>query len=245
MLFGTLGFSIWCHWPWLVVEHYRLEPMKAVLIWFGDIAVLLWCIWFTLRFCLLGYPLPSNPDNAVRKGRYVLVSLLVALGIDLTITVLTTIEEANGGAKAEATAGQIVEGRATVNKKKAFLHCRFQDTNGLWQDGWLQVGIRDQPAPVQQAIQAGQFPIPVTIRYDPSWPSRCWLIGYDNEEGNRIHFMSLCFLLFQGVTLPLVMWGRYWPTSEGVIPMHKVYPLLTEVGILLVSGVCKLLEGEW
>ena len=244
-LFGTLGFSIWCHWPWLVVEHCRLEPAKAVLVWFGDAAVVLWCVWFALRYCLLRCPLPSGPENATREGRYVLTGLLLALGIDLAVTVLTTVEEARGSANTEAAAGQVVGGWAKANRKKAFLHCRFQDSQGLWQDGWLQVGISSQPALVREAIQDGRFPIPVGVRYDPMWPNRCWLVGYDNEEDNRIHYMSLCFLFFQGLTLPLAMWGRYWPTSEGVIPVYKVYPLLTETGLLFLSGVAKLLEGEW
>jgi hypothetical protein len=163
----------------------------------------------------------------------------------LTITIVTTVEEAEGKASAQVTDGEIVAGRATVNKKKAFLHCRFQDTKGLWQDGWLQVGIEDQPAALRQAIEAEQFPIPVRIIYDPNWPSRCWLVGYNNEEDNRIHYMSFCFLFFQGLTLPLVMRGPYWTTSAGAIPLYKVYPLLTEIGVLLVAGVCKFLEGEW
>ena len=110
-------------------------------------------------------------------------------------------------------AGNIVGGRPTVSGEKAYLVCRFQDQNGAWHDSHLQVGLAGQPPAIQDAIRQGRFPLPVAVSYDPHWPPRCWLDGFNNQEDNRLHWASAANLLFQGLCLPVVARCWAWPRA--------------------------------
>jgi hypothetical protein len=167
----AFGFALAVHWPWLQAENDRLEPISRVLIWLGDAAALLWLIWFGVKYSILGHHLPDT-QYGDPEFRYLLVTLLVAFGIDIAITVSAVYDEDAGRERATQSAGDIVAGRPTANGELAYILCRFQDQDGVWHKSHLQVGLSDQPLATRKAIQQGMFPLPVRVRYDPHWPPR-------------------------------------------------------------------------
>src|SRR5262245_20129842 len=201
-----LAFSVglFVHWPWLRAEHDRLTPAWSILIWCADAAALLWVIWFGVNHSILGQVLP-DAQSGDPEFRYLLASLFVAFAVDVATTAATAYNEQAGGRRAIQAAGQIVGGRPTRNGRKAYLVCRFQDRNRVWHEGHLQVRLLNQPPAVQDDLRQGRLPVPVVVRYDPYWPPRCWLAGFDNQEDNRIHCMSACFLIFQGFCMPVAL----------------------------------------
>jgi hypothetical protein len=240
----AFGGGLFVHWPWLRAEQDRLEPAWQILIWFADAVALLWVVWFGVNYGILGRPLPGARSGDP-EWRYLLASFLVAFGFDAAITVATAAEEGAAPARALQVAGQVVGGRPTVNGRKAYLLCRFQDQAGAWHESHLQVGLSDQPPAVQDAIRRGQFPVPVLVNYDPHWPRRCWLAGFNNEDDNRLHWMSFSFLLFQGICLPLALRYGVWKTSAGWIPLYKVIPLWAELTPFFLAAAAKFCEGEY
>jgi hypothetical protein len=239
----AFGAGLLVHWPWLRAEHDRLQPAWRILIWFADAAALLWVIWFGVNYSILGRRLP-DARSGDPEFRYLLASLLVAFGVDMATTAATAYEEETGHARAIQAAGQIVEGRPTMNGQKAYVQCQFQDRAGVWHESRLQVGLRDQPPAVRDAIRQGRLPVPVVVTYDPDWPQRCWLDGFNNEEDNRIHWMSASFLLFQGICMPLALKYGVWKTAAGRIPLYKVIPLWAELVPFFLAAAAKFCEGE-
>lgn len=242
----AVGFSLFVHWPWLRAESDRLEPASRVLIWFGDVTALLWMIWFGIRYGLAGRSLPEAPltlDDRERK--YFLATLIVAFTLDAAITGLTAYDEASGKARALQVAGQIIEGESTKNEKKAYILCGFEDQNRKRYESHLQVSLTDQPSPVRDAILRGRYPLTVQVSYDPDWPQRCWLKGFDNQEDNRLHWMSAVFLVFQVLSIPYSLRFARWHVDSGWIPLYKIVPVWAElIPFFLAAGV-KFFEGEF
>lgn len=239
----TFVFSLWVHWPWLEAEHHRLEPATRILIWSGDATALIWFLWFGLRYCLLGHPLPNtSPGNA--EYLYVLVSLLGAIAIDVAISGITAYHEVSGESRKVMVRGEIIGGRPTMNEELAYIDCRFQDTGQAWHESHHRVGLADQPLPIREAIRLARFPIPVHISYDRDWPQRCWIAGFNNDNGNRLHDMSLCFLVFQLVCLPAALMFGVWKTGEGIVPLYKMVPLWAQLTPFFLGAVAKLCMGE-
>jgi hypothetical protein len=239
----AFGVGLTVHWPWLRAEHDRLEPAWRLLIWCTDAAALLWVIWFGVNYSILGQRLP-DARSGDPEFRYLLVSLLGAFAVGVATTVATAYNEQAGGARAVQAAGQIVGGRPTWNGRKAYVVCRFQDRGGMWHEGRLQVGLSGQPQAVRDALRPGGLPAPVLVTYDPDWPQRCWLAGFNNEEDNRIYWMEASFLLFQGLCLPLALRFGVWKTAVGRIPLYKVIPLWAGLTPFLLAAVAKFCEGE-
>jgi hypothetical protein len=238
-------FSLWVHWPWLEAEHSRLEPATRMLIWSGDVAALLWFVWFGVRYCLLGHPLPDTfPGDAER--RYVLVSLLGAIAIDVAISGITAYHEVSGeNRKKVIVPGEIIGGRPTINGVQAYIVCRFLDSGGVLHESHHQVRLEDQPLPIREAIRLARFPIPVHISYDHDWPQRCWIAKFDNEDGNRLYFLSLSFLTFQLVFLPLALTYGVWRTEEGVVPLYEMVPLWAQLTPFFLAAAGKFCIGEF
>jgi hypothetical protein len=239
----AFGIGLWIHWPWLRAEQHRLEPVSGVLIWSGDAAAFFWFVWFGILHCLLGYPLPDVSSRDV-EFRYLLVSLLGAIAVDVAITGFTAYHELSAKRRTVRVRGEIVDGRPTVNEKKAYLVCRFRDRQGVWHESHHQVGLADQPPPIQDALRQGRFPVPALLSYDRDWPQRCWLVGFNNEEDNRLHWMSFAFLMFQGFCLPVALKFGVWKTGAGIVPLYKLVPLWAQLTPFFLAAVAKFCEGE-
>lgn len=237
-------FSLWVHWPWLEAEHHRLEPATRVLIWSGDGAALFWLVWFGIRHCLLGHPLPDS-FFADAERRYLLMSLLGAIAIDMAITGFTTYREISGESRKVLVRGEIIGGRPTVNEEKAYIVCRFQDMGQAWHESHHQVRLADQPLPIREAIRLARFPIPIHISYDQDWPRRCWIAKFNNEDDNRLYVASFSFLLFQLIGLPWALKLGVWKTEMGVVPLYKMVPLWAQLTPFFLAAVGKFCEGEY
>jgi hypothetical protein len=235
----ALAGSLWIHWPWLRAEHSRLPPTLAAGIWVADGLALAGLIWFGVRYSLLGWPGPPT-----RRSRLAIAAgLILAMGVDLAAGLAVASGEVAGRDRAVVAAGQIVGGRPTVNGEKAYLRIGFQ-ANGAWHESELQVRLADQPAAIQAAVEGGQFPIPVRVHYDPAWPPRCWLDGFHNEEDNRLHWLSLVFLLFQGIGVPFALLYGHPRLSGAVVPFAQAVPALAELVPLVLAASVKFAVGE-
>src|SRR5262249_57277440 len=74
--------ALWCHWPFLVREHQRLEAWKGVLIWSSEATGALVFLWFGLSHLVLGRPLPQGPDRDTRFDReHIVIIVLFLLGM--------------------------------------------------------------------------------------------------------------------------------------------------------------------
>jgi hypothetical protein len=242
----ALGFGLWVHWPWLWAEHQRLEPIYRALIWSGDAAAFIGLIWFWTRYCLLALP-PPDTDSEPIVSRCLWLSLFAALWLDITITVLTAGQEQVGQEQAIEVQGAIIVGRPTMNGEKAYVTCRFWGEDQSWHESYHQIGLVDQPPPVRQAIQAGQFPLPTRIAYDPRWPARCWLVGFNNEENNRLHWMSASCILFQVLCNVMILALHYGTRNNraGVVPLYNLIAPWGALTPFFLAALCKLLQGEF
>jgi hypothetical protein len=239
---GAVAIGVWVHWPWLRAEHGRLPPTLAAGIWAADAVAILWLIWFGVRYAVIGWARPA--DCGATSRRAVAAGLVLAMGIDLGSALVVAAGEMAGRERAVMTPGEIVGGRPTANWEKAYVQCRFQTPDGALHETWLQVRLTGQPAAVQ-AVAGRQFPIPVRVWYDPDWPPRCWLDGFNNQEDNRLHWMSLAFLVFQALGLPVALMYGDWRTAAGSVPLYQVIPVAAELLPFFLAAVAKFGEGEF
>jgi hypothetical protein len=241
----VLAGGLWVHWPWLRAEHSRLPPTLAVGIWAADGAALFGLAWFTIRYAVLGRTRPADQKRGARARLLLAAGLIWSHGIDLTSALLTASGESAGWARAAVADGQIVGGRPSVNGEKAYLLCRFQTPDGGWHEGWVHVHLAGQVPAVRGAVERGQFPVAVQVRYDPAWPPRCWLDGFNNQEENRLQWMSLSFLLFQTLAIPVAVAAGEWRTATGLVPVYQVFPLAASLVPFTLAALVKGLMGEY
>jgi hypothetical protein len=236
----ALAGALWIHWPWLRAEHARLPPTLAAGMWVADGLAVAGLIWFGVRYAVLGRPgRPSRPSRLALA-----IGLVLTMGVDLAAGLAVAAGEVAGRDRAVATAGQIIGGRPTVNGEKAYLRVGFQDANGAWRESELQVRLADQQAPIQAAVAGGQFPIPVSVHYDPDWPPRCWLDGFNNEEDNRLYWLSMVFLLFQGIGVPIALLYGHPRLAGATVPLAQAVPAVAELVPLALAAAVKFAVGE-
>ncbi len=248
LLFGTLtllAFSAWVHWPWLWAENSRLDPISRFLVWSSDVYSVLLLIWLVLRHYLVTVDAEHRASPALPGSRWLIAGLVLAWGTDLAVTLYTAYEESAGHAAAERVTGAITAGRLSRSGQVGYVSCRFQDRGGRWHLSHHQVGLSGVPAPTVRAIQAGAFPLPVQIDYDPRRPERCWIDGFNNEDGNRLHWMSACCLLFQGILVPCSAVVGVWFVRVGSIPLYRVLPFAAAMVPFVLGAACKFLIGEF
>jgi hypothetical protein len=248
--------------PYLEREHRRLEPWKGVLVWVGDAAGLAWFAHYFVGHFLLRRPFrPARRRPAgARYGSVALFSLLFALGCDLAVSVSLMLDE-----RAAYQAAEPAEGRVTAVKVKEYpsgfvkydLTYHFVDRAGVGhtarytvRDGRGAVNPAGTPAAVVGALRAGRLQFPVGVCYDPGWPERSWVRGAGWDHGDRLHYFSLCPLLFQLFCLPLfVLALRESVRRTGECPwwydLYKVFPLLIEAAFFLLFGVVELSEQNF
>lgn len=241
---GT-GLGVWGNWPWLVAEHQRLEPWKIPVIWLTELIALFWFVRWGWRYCTSGQ---RGEVGTGRVGGWVVLSLLAGLGGDLAITLITLREEAAAYASAVPADAQVVAAdlkqlRGQGGKVLCALTCAFRDGQGDAHEVLLFAGLSALPAPVEQALRAGQLPVAVPVVYDPAWPGRCWLAGSTAPHHNRLYFMSFSVILFHGLLALALLALRRLPPGP-VLPPEQIGPFLAVALVLFLSGVAKLLSGE-
>lgn len=236
----ALATALGVHWPWLRAEHARLTPVLAAGLWAADGLALAGLLWVGLWYAALGRPAPP-----ARSRLALAAAVAAALAVDLVSAVAVAHDEVAGWDRSVAVPGEIVGGRPTANGQKAYLMCRFQSPDGAWHQGELQVRLSDQPPAIRAAVAGGQFPIPVTVRYDPEWPPRCWLDGFYNEEDNRLQWMSLVFLLFQVLGVPVMFVCARGRGGPGLVVWAQAVPALAELVPFALVAAAKFGEGEF
>jgi hypothetical protein len=240
LVLGILG-----NWPWLMTEHARLEPVQHWLIWAADGTALLWTLWFGLWHGVLGKPVPAGPATD-RAFRWVLLTLLAGMAVDVSVTAASAYQEAAGYRRAVLSPqAELTGGRPSLNGHLAYVTCRFQDQAGDWHESHLSLELNRHPPGLGAAIRAGQFPVPVSIKYDPDWPPRCWPSPTSRGEHQPLFLLSLCALLFQGLlTFATVAVYRQGRPSAWRVPLYKFVPVWGIMLPLCCGAVGKLLEGE-
>ncbi|MCI0682590.1 MAG: DUF5353 domain-containing protein [Gemmataceae bacterium] len=243
-----LGFGLWALYPHLVEEHRRLEPWQAVLIWTGDVVALFWFVRYFVMHYFQGRPLGGKAAGT--GGKIAIISLLLALAVDLTATVLLQRHDRECFQAAEVVAGEVhaVELRSprtplgTVYR----LRCHFRGKDGVGREAAFYVsGVRERPnlpADLVQNLVKGQVPFPLKVSYDPQHPARTWITDLGGgRHGFLIHSLSALAVLLQGFTLFLFhgvpgslarMYGRdpWW------IDLHRAYPIMVEALVLAMIG---------
>jgi hypothetical protein len=201
-------------WPYLEQEHRRMDPSMSLLVWGSDLIGLAWFTWYFTRHSVLGAPFRHGTSATPRLTRLwwlALISLTAAIVYDLWVTYRLWDDEQAGLARAVVVQGEIraVERKSAAEYHSYHLECRFQDGQGLWQEGSFTVlehrrtrQFKDAlPAEVQQALRNGRMPCPIRIAYDPMLPARNWLAGIDADQGSRFHAFAWCIRLFQGIAI--------------------------------------------
>jgi hypothetical protein len=248
LVLGTLfllALGVWGNWPWLTIEHARLEPLQAWLLWAADGTAVAWAVWFGLWYGLLGKPVPTGPV-AGRTFWWVLLTLLVGLVVDAAVTAVSAYREETGRERAVAAPrAELTGGRTSLNGDLAYVECRFQDQNGNWHESLMSLSLNRHPPALGAAIRAGQFPIPVQIKYDPDWPPRCWPEPAPDGEHQPLYLLSLCVLLFQGLLTfgaAACYWKGEWPA--GSVPIYQFVPVWGVMLPLCCGALGKFLSGE-
>jgi hypothetical protein len=228
-----------------VAEHQRLEPWKIPLLWLTELIALFWFVRWGWRYCRSGH---LGEVGTGRVGGWVILSLLAGLGGDLAITLITLREESAAYASAVAADAQVVAAdlkqlRGQGGKVLCTLTCAFRDGQGDAHEVLLFAGLSALPAPIEQALRAGQLPVAVPVVYDPSWPGRCWLAGSTVPHHNRLYLMSFSVILFHGLFALALLALRLLPPRHA-LPPEQIGPFLAVCLVLFLSGVAKLISGE-
>src|SRR5688500_4908250 len=100
-----LGFGLWALYPHLVEEHRRLEPWQAATIWIGDVVAQFWFVHYLATHVFQGRPLGG--EAAGTRGKIAIISILLAMAVDLTATVLLERHDRARFQAAEVAAGEV------------------------------------------------------------------------------------------------------------------------------------------
>ena len=243
------GLGLYWNWPWLQAEHQRLEPWKLPIIWLSEMTAAFWYVQTFLAYFLSSeYPEvadePVEPRN--RQFWLVVLSFLFSIIGDIAISSSTQFVEQAAYETALPVNGQVIEAdvRQLNNGGTLYtLECRFQDAGGIAHDVTLFATQATIPGNVRQAVAAGQLPAPIDLKYDPSWPGRCWIADSPDPHHNRLYFMSYSTILFSGLlALSIVALQREW--ARWRLPSVKICPFLGVTLVLFLSGIGKLILGE-
>ncbi len=239
--------ALWCHWPFLVREHQRLEPWKGVLIWSSEATGALVFLWFGLTHLVLGRPLPQSPAPETQLDRehlIIMVLFLLSLGCDGLVSWWAMTDEQEALARAVEVQGEIVGATRPTSAGNLVLECRFTDQRGdQYAVGFPLAGLGDHEA--ARRLRLGLFPIPIRIVYDPKWPDRSWLAELRDQRGDTLHDVSLVVLLMQIFVIPFVVFSKgTWQTEAGAVPLYKVLPLLVTTATLFGIGLVMRFIGH-
>ncbi|MFO1486999.1 MAG: hypothetical protein U1F65_00840 [Verrucomicrobiota bacterium] len=201
--------GIWANYPYLVVEHRRIESWKILGLLTGDIAGFYWFLRFSITHAGFGEPLTDVPRNAAHKElkRLVLIGV-AALAFDLSFTVYLMLAERSGyahGVLAEAEVVKIQEHKRPLATGYD-LNCQFKDQFGqVWQTHLRVLASRQEfptglPVEMVRMLQSkGKDLGSIRIRYDSNFPARTWIDGVGWEDENGIYWVSISLIGLQAV----------------------------------------------
>lgn len=273
LFFGTVaGLSVgaFAFLPYLIEEHKRLAPWKIALIWFGDACSLTWFTWYFVsrRWDDASELKAEASRSSGREWRAALVSMLVAVSVDLSTALMLMHEERAAFQTAVRTQGTVHTIRRTGPAETIYvLLCDFNDRDGMRhtarfvvrnqkkKGGLLFVRNRKQgglpselPAQVRQAILALR-PFQIAVSYEAARPGRSWITALGWDHGDRLHWLSFAVLIFQGSTCALfvlAVFGRINKDGgrEWWFDLYMVVPLATEAAFALLFGTLGLLVNN-
>lgn len=86
--------GLWAQWPYLLIEHGRLEPWKSLELWCANILALVWFGRFALEHAVLGEPLLPVPFGDARKQiRIICIAGVTAILLELFFTLALVLDE--------------------------------------------------------------------------------------------------------------------------------------------------------
>ncbi len=259
----TVGIAVGVRvfWPFLVIEHRRLEPSAAVVLWSGDAVALLAFLLYVGRHAIGRGPvgLADVPASGLdRRFKVILAGMIAAFVLDLGDTL--TLMEHEGRAFGSA---QLVQATVTRVRSRSFpigtvyaLDCRFADRRGVAHEATFT--LRDDnpggfpftiPPPTRTAIRGGRVPFPVGVAYNPGRPDQSWLLGSRWYDQDRLHLFSLVVMNAQllGI-IAFTIALRHQIDARRLLPwwhdLHMVVPLAIEVAAVLFVGLVELSGGR-
>ena len=258
LLVGSWGFA-----PYFLREHRRLEPWKVALIWIGDATTFCWFVRFFVQHVLHAEPLRAKPWRVFKREKewlFALVSLLVSAGLDAGVTLWLKDNDEKAFANGVMVPGEVYDLRRSFPNSGDFryeLYCRYRDRNGGEHEERFLVLVkwgRDFPATVPAAtalaMNRGDVPFALRVRYDPDWPARSWPADFGPDDGNRLHYFSLIVLAIQGLGLCLfVLFLAIFTKERGEVPwwfdLYKAYPFFIEVIFFALIGPAHRASEFW
>lgn len=243
--------GIWANYPYLVIEHHRLELWKIAGLLIGDLMGLIWFAKFALTHAVSGNPLvPVPAEKGKRNLRLIIFTGIIAILIDLGFALYLMHEEKTGYLRGKIAEGQVL---AIQEHKRPVatgygLDCRFKDESGQQHETHLRIfaeqhllpkGLPDSVTNILKSRDIHGNPIPV--RYDPQFPVRAWIDGMGWEDENGFYWVSIGILLVQAgaTTIFLLQLGKR--SANGIWPwwwdIYKALPLGAEALILLGMGL--------
>lgn len=241
-----LLFGSWAVFPFLQREHERLPIWQAVLLWIGDATALGWFIYFFVTHSLLGRPL----QQADRPG-LVIATMLVALAVDLLITLNLMREERRLFQQASVVQGtvQTINTQELLETTRYHLTCSFQDRAGNNHETVFVVDYRRRlgsfipnlPIHLAQPLRQKIVPFGMRISFVEDFPTRTWMTDLGWEHANSFHYFSLLILTFQGIGIGSFLMLA-WNETRGRrrLPwwydLHKPFPIMVEAAALALFG---------
>jgi hypothetical protein len=248
---AIIAVGIWANWPYLAVEHQRLESWKIAGLLIGDVMGLLWFSRFAFSHAVSGDPLVPVPvSNGRRNLRLITFAGLVAILIDLGFTLFLMRDERDGYARGKVAEAQVIaiQEHRRPDATGYELDCRFKDEAGQPHEAHLRVLAEHHvlpsalpPAAVRVLSGRGEEQGSIPIRYDAQFPARAWIDGLGWDDENGIYWFSLGTSALQGGVIAVFllslgrhsgggMWPWWWDT-------YKVLPLVAETFCLLMMGL--------
>ena len=245
-----LTTGLWLQWPYLLIEHRRLEPWKIAELWCANILALIWFGRFALEHAIMGEPLLPVPfADARRQFKTVCIAGATAIALELFFTINLALEERDSYAHATVTSATATSMRKIERPAETWyeMDCEFTNRAGQLCHAHVRVEADHHllpPTLPSQTIKTLTSPRPhgepIQIRYDSRFPSRAWADGAGWDDGQRIYWFSLLTLFFQAMTtaLFLLLLNRW---RAGSLPWwwdaYKVLPLVTAAFWLFTMGL--------
>jgi hypothetical protein len=238
VLLVLLAIGFYGYWPFIRDEWPRLDDFHRAAIWIADLtAVALVVKWVFLDWDndLAGrFPERGELQERRRQMRWISLSLLLSLAIDIGVTVHGIYVDKLASDRSLPAAATVVgvrevHWRPVVHYR---LDVQFTDVQAQAHRGLLVFTTKPAGFPswvdqrTRQAIAKGQQRFPIEIRYDPLRPARVWGAAEPWDRGSAlgygfaiIHFFQLTAIGFPCLAPWLIRGLRPAPVALRLMPM--------------------------